>query len=396
MQVNKQTNYRFYSLISIFQNLGQRIIFSFVQLYADSVGATASQQGWLLSFRNIISFSGQQIFGRASDRYGRVIVLIFGFVLASITSVFFIKINTPLLIIIVFAFYSLGFSAIQPSFNALIGDTYTHNDRTQMLGAITSIGGLFGGLSFLVAGLYGDQYENPYGVLFLISAISFIFAALSVLILKIKHNVPTQIKIKNKNLNLFEPLKTDFFRKFVFTDALFGFAMATSWPLFPKRTNELATTSQVTIMWAMVFILFSISAKYTHIIKQRIGRYNVSFYVSRALLWLVPLSFAFATNWTHLLLARMIAGLTFGYYSTLQKDYILETVKKINKIENRGWYLGTHAFIFGISTFLGSLIFGDLAEFLLNNFNFTYSQLFLISATIRFVFVFIYLRIPNI
>ena len=39
-----------------------------MQLYADFHGATATEQGWLLSFRNIISFSGQNVFGKSSDK----------------------------------------------------------------------------------------------------------------------------------------------------------------------------------------------------------------------------------------------------------------------------------------------------------------------------------------
>lgn len=33
--------------------------------------------------------------------------------------------------------------------------------------------------------------------------------------------------------------------------------------LFPKTTNKLATTSKIIIMWAIVFIGYSISARYT-------------------------------------------------------------------------------------------------------------------------------------
>ncbi len=391
MEIN---NRRIYSAISSFQNLGERILFSFVQLYADHRGATTADQGTLLSFRNIISFSGQQIFGRASDRLGRIVILLFGFILASISSVFLLKTITPLSIIIVFAFYALAFSAIQPSFNALIGDTFDEN-RTEMLGAITSVGGLFGGFAFLFIGLIGDTMDNPYSFLFTVAAVSFFSAALVVGLLVIVRKVPPQERDLVKQVNIFEPLKTGFFRKFVLIDGLYGLAMSTSWPLFPKRTNELADTAQVTTMWAATFIGFAITARYTAQIKKMIGSYNKSFFYSRFFLFLVPLSFAFATSWLHLIFARIIAGLTFGFYSTLQKDYVLEAVKKINRPNHRGWYFGTHAFVFGISTFIGSLGFGYLAEFLYT-LGIGYSEMFMVSAGIRFVFVFAYIKIPNI
>lgn len=391
MRINNQ---RIYSAISSFQNLGERILFSFVQLYADHHGATTADQGTLLSFRNIISFSGQQIFGRASDRLGRIVILLFGFLLASLSSYLLLEAITPLSIIIVFAFYALAFSAIQPSFNALIGDTFDEN-RTEMLGAITSVGGLLGGFAFLFIGLLGDTMDNPYSFLFTIAAISFFAAALVVGFLVFIRKVPPQERDLVKQVNIFEPLKTGFFRKFVFIDGLYGLAMSTSWPLFPKRTNELADTAQVTIMWAVTFIGFAITARYTAQIKKMIGSYNKSFFYSRFFLWMVPLSFAFATSWLHLIFARIIAGLTFGFYSTLQKDYVLEAVKQINRPNHRGWYFGTHAFVFGISTFIGSLGFGYLAEHLYT-FGIGYSEMFLVSAGIRFAFVFAYIKVPNI
>lgn len=388
------SNQGIYSAISTFQNLGERILFSFVQLYADLHGATTADQGTLLSFRNIISFSGQQIFGRASDRLGRVIILSFGFLLASISSILLLETTTPLSIIIVFAFYALAFSAIQPSFNALIGDTFDEN-RTEMIGAITSVGGLLGGFSFLFVGLFGDTMDDPYSFLFTIAAISFFAAALVVGVLVLIRKVPPQERDTVKQVNIFEPLKTGFFKKFVMIDGLYGLAMSTSWPLFPKRTNELADTAQVTIMWAATFIGFAITARYTAQIKKMIGSYNKSFFYSRFFLWMVPLSFAFATSWLHLIFARIIAGLTFGFYSTLQKDYVLEAVKKINRPNHRGWYFGTHAFVFGISTFVGSLGFGFLAEYLYT-IGIGYSEMFLLSAFIRLVFVFAYIKVPNI
>lgn len=184
--VLRLTYSRVLSIISTFQNFGHRILFSFVQLYADMVGATAAQQGLLLSFRNIISFAGQQYFGQASDRVGRIAILTGGFFFSAFTSFLFIDTRSPVLIIVIFAFYSLGFSAIQPVFSAIIGDAYPHQRQAEMLGVIARVGGLFGGLFFLGIGLFNDFYVNPYKLLFESAGISFLFAALVVIILWLK------------------------------------------------------------------------------------------------------------------------------------------------------------------------------------------------------------------
>lgn len=370
-------------------------MFSFVQLYADQKGASASEQGVLASFRNILSFGGQQVFGRISDKRGRIVVLIVGFLLSTISSVALSGITSPSLIILVYALYSVGFSAIQPAFSALIGDTYQREEQAKMLGQISSVGGLMGGLGFLLVGMSSDLLADPYPLLFLIAGLSFGFAALSVFILHVSGKVPEQPMDKSEGASVFEPLKVTYFRKYVIIDASFGFAMSTAWPLFPRVTNELATTGQVTIMWAVTFLGFSVSAHFTPHLKKWFKSYRKSFYLSRFLLWTVPFSFAIATDWTHLLLARTIAGLTFGFYTTLQKDYALECALSSGQVERKGWFLGTHAFFFGISTFLGSLLFGFVVDVLLENTNFGFSEMFFLSALIRFLFSFGYLKVPS-
>ncbi|RMG24218.1 MAG: MFS transporter [Methanobacteriota archaeon] len=391
------SNKGLYSIISSFQNLGERIMFSFVQLYADYNGASATEQGILASFRNILSFGGQQAFGRLSDKKGRSIVLLFGFLLSTLSSIALTGVSSPLLIILVYASYSLGFSAIQPSFSALIGDTYSREKQAQMLGQISSVGSLLGGLGFLIVGIASDLLVNPYPLLFIIAGISFGFAALSVIILSSTGKAPSQPIDQTAGTSLFEPLKVNYFRRYVLIDAIFGFAMSTAWPLFPKVTNALATTGQVTIMWAVTFLGFSVSAHLTPHLKKMFKSYRLSFYSSRFLLWLVPFSFAIATDWTHLLFARIIAGLTFGFYTTLQKDYALECARSSGQEEKKGWFLGTHAFFFGISTFIGSLLFGFIVDLLLTSTPFGYPEMFFISATFRFFLSFGYLKIlpPN-
>ncbi len=327
---------RQYSLIASLQNMGERILFSFSGLYADYHGATATEQGILLSLRNILSFMAQQVFGKASDKYGRSIILSIGFLISAISSFLMFNVTEPIAIIVVFAFYSLGFSAIQPAWSALIGDTY-ENERSKMLGHIGAIASLIGGILYLLVGIYSDKTDKPYDLLFGFAAISFAFAFVVVVILSLTSRLPKHEVNLKKNISIFEPLKNINFRKFVLLDAIFAFSMATTWPLFPKRTNELATTSQVTIMWFIAFLGFSITAKFTSQIKHRIGSYNRSFYISRALIWTVPFTFAFATSWIHLVFARIIAGTSFGFYTILQKEYILETAAILERPEDRGW-----------------------------------------------------------
>lgn len=386
-----------YSFIATMQNLGERILFSFTALYSETRGATASQQGILLSLRNILSFITQQFFGKASDKYGRTLILSIGFFLSLVSSFMLSLALTPVTIIILFALYSIGFSAIQPAWSALIGDTYAATERSRMLGHIGSIGGLVGGVMFLIVGLYSDSTSNPYKILFQSATVAFGFAFLSVVILSFYNRFPQREMPKSKGLSLFEPLSNKRFRRFVLIDAIYNFAMSTTWPLFPHVEAELATTGQITIIWFAGFIGFSITAKNASKINNYIGSYNKSFYVSRAVLWTVPIFYAFATSWYHLLITRVIAVTSFGFYTIMQKDYILETTSELDRPADRGWFLGTHAFLFGIFTFVGSLSSGFVSEYLLSHDVVGYRGLFLFTAILRLIasFGFLLIMIPK-
>jgi MFS family permease len=367
------------------QNLGERILFSFTALFAETKGATPSEQGILLSLRNILSFITQQFFGKASDRYGRSLILGIGFLLSVISSFLMSFALTPVSIIILFALYSVGFSAIKPAWDALIGDTYAAEERSRMLGHIGSIASLIGGLMFLGVGLYSDTVSNSYKILFSMATIAFTFAFISVVLLSVTSKFPQRAKFESNGLSLFEPLQNRRFRRFALIDAVYNFAMSTTWPLFPHVEAELATTGQITIIWFAGFIGFSITAKNASKIQNYIGSYNKSFYVSRGVLWTVPIFYAFATSWYHLLITRVLAVTSFGFYTILQKDYILETTSQLNRPQDRGWFLGTHAFMFGIFTFVGSLSSGYISEYVLSNSIAGYKELFLVTSVLRFI-----------
>jgi len=385
--------FRKYSLVSSFQNLGERILFTFGSLWADYNGASASQVGIMLSLQNILAFAGQNIFGRLSDRHGRTVILLFGFMLSALTSFAMFQVFSPLLIILVFSLYNIGYSAVQPSWNALIGDSFDVDKRAKMLGNIGAFASLAGGIFYLMTGNISQQFSNPYVFLFGVAAISFSGAFVSVFLVSRTNDYPQNLKNRKQSQNLFEPLQIHSFRRFVFADALFAFSMSTTWPLFPHATNNLANSQQVAIIWFFAFLGFSVTARYNEKLRDVFRKYRYTFFFSRFFLFLVPIGFAFATDWTHLLLVRILAGTTFGLYSITQKDYILDTCNTINRPDDRGWFLGTHAFIWGIMTFLGSLCFGFFADYALHNVG--YSELFLLTSLLRLIFSFAFLTIPE-
>ena len=155
---------RFYSMMASFQNTGERIFFTFASLYADIKGATPAQQGIMLSLQNILAFIGQQYFGKTSDRLGRPLIISLGWVISIICSFVIFNFVSPVSIIITFAIYNIGFSMVQPAWNALIGDSYPGRERAIKLGTIGSAATLFGGMIYLAAGLISDLVAQPFQV----------------------------------------------------------------------------------------------------------------------------------------------------------------------------------------------------------------------------------------
>ncbi len=384
---------RKYNIVSTFQNVGERILFTFASLWADHNGASASQVGIMLSLQNILAFASQNVFGRLSDSRGRAKILLLGFGISALSSFVLFQVYSPLMIILIFSLYNIGFSAVQPSWNALIGDSFSVEERAQMLGKIGAFASLAGGVFYLMTGSLSDRFANPYVFLFGVAALSFSGAFVSILLISRTREFPDQELQVAKTQNIFEPLRVRSFRRFVAADALFAFSMSTTWPLFPRATNNLANSQQVAFIWFTAFLGFSATARYSERIRRFLGRYRMTFFLSRVSLFLVPVVFAFATDWTHLLLIRILAGTTFGLYSITQKNYILDTCNALSRPQDKGWFLGTHAFVWGVMTFLGSLGFGLFADFAL--FYVGYKELFLSTAVLRLIFSFAFLTIPE-
>jgi MFS family permease len=383
-----------------FQNTGERIIFSFASLYADIRGASPAQVGIMLSLQNILAFIGQQYFGKASDRVGRAKIIGLGWIISIISSFLILNFLNPVLIIATFAFYNIGFSMVQPAWNALIGDTYSGEDRATKLGIIGSFATFFGGMIYLATGLVSEMFARPFAFIFLISGICFVCALIIVIVLHFSNRLPEiERKPVVEKQRILDPLrKHPKFRRFVFIDTTFALAMSLSWPLFPRATNNLANPAQVSIIWFATFLGFSITARYTHRLRTWVGSYHRSLFYSRMLMFGVPLTFAFATSWLHIVAIRSIAGASFGFYSILQKDYILETCDHLDRGQDRGWFLGSHSLVWGVLTFFGSLFAGYVTEYfvVVIDGDIGYSELFIVAAIIRVFAVFLFLKVPEL
>ncbi|MHA1200419.1 MAG: MFS transporter, partial [Candidatus Heimdallarchaeaceae archaeon] len=112
-------------LISAVNSGGQQFYFNYASLIAVGMYATPIEVSLITGIQNLGTNLLQGFFGRLSDRFGRKLILIFGFIIATITTVYLSFNSSTIIFMIVISIYSLGISMVIPSWNAFLGDIST-------------------------------------------------------------------------------------------------------------------------------------------------------------------------------------------------------------------------------------------------------------------------------
>jgi MFS family permease len=345
-------------LIAIAQSGGQKLYWDYSNLLAKGIGATHIQMAFITAIQNLGSALLQGFFGRLSDNFGRRIVLFLGFVLATVSTIVLSFMSSPVVFMIIVAFYSIGLSMTIPSWNALLGDISTEKTRTQLIGTLSMIGTLFSSIFMLIFGFVTDflpwDLVRKYRSMIFIGA--FFFAIAALIILRFKETNSVEEKTERTSVSVL--FKDKRFIIFIAATMPWWFVMSFLWPISPTVIFNLQPNN---LQVAILSISFSagifggqwFSSKFA----DRIGR-RFTIFIGFVALCVVPIVFAFAFEWYIIIIANIFGGVGNGFAFVSLNSEILSMAKPRIK----GTYTGTYNLLSGILTFVGSFVSGIIFQ----------------------------------
>jgi DHA1 family multidrug resistance protein-like MFS transporter len=145
----------FFVLVStmLISMLGFGIVVPLLPIYADKLGASALEIGFINAGFSLTLLIALPIMGRLSDRFGRKRFLLAGLSILTLASLGFIWAQTPIQLILVRIFQGVGASMHLPIAEAYLGDITPKGQEGKWMGHFNailfssmSIGPLFGGV----------------------------------------------------------------------------------------------------------------------------------------------------------------------------------------------------------------------------------------------------------
>ncbi len=371
-------------IISAANSAGQEFYFNYANLVAVGMSATPIQISIITGIQNLGTNLFQGFFGRLSDRLGRKIVLILGFIIATITTAFLAFNSSTIVFMIIIALYSLGISMVIPSWNALLGDISTKKTRVKVIGQLGMVGTISASVILLVLGFLTDYLPFPenflifsdkltdYNYRFMIFCGSFIFAFAAIVVVTLTET--NLLKKKNKLKSIREITKDKPFAVLITVTLAWWFVMSFLWPLFPYVLKIIdPTNAQIAILSAVFSASMALSQISIRKIADKIGR-RMTMFVGIISLCMVPLVLVFSTEWYLVIIANIFGGLGNGAIMVSISAEILDLAGP----EAKGAYSGAFNLMLGIATFCGSFLCGVIFEFFTDGYVYSDNEFYIV------------------
>jgi len=351
---------------------GQQFYWNYATLIAVGIGATPIQMSFITAIQNLGQSLFQGFFGRLSDRLGRKIILLLGFIIATISTINLAFLTSPVIFMVIIGIYSIGISMVIPSWNALMGDITTEKTRSKVISQLSMVGTLTSSVLLLLLGFVIDsihfkstELETKYRVMVLVAAL--FFALASALILTLSET--NRLKASRKAISLKTIFRNKSFVIFSGSTWVFYLMMSLLWPLSPFVLSRLEpSTAAVAVLSAVFSASMALGFVITIKVAERIGRKTMIFlgFIS---LCLVPITLAYSTHWSLIIITNFFGGLGNGLVNVSLSTEILNLAEP----EIKGTYSGTFNLFVGVLTFSGSFVSGLIFE------HFTKSSVSLVS-----------------
>ncbi|MHA1221229.1 MAG: MFS transporter, partial [Candidatus Heimdallarchaeota archaeon] len=357
-------------LISIGSNGSQLILLNFFQYFAVAVGVKLRVLGFITGIRNLVGALFQGNFGHLSDKKGRKHFLLFGFFFTFVATTLLIFSYNTTMLIIVSIIHAFSFSIVVPVWNATLGDVTEKKGRTTYIGKLSSVGQGVGVILLLILAMIFWSldyfkgilltYQVQYGIVFAICAANLLICTIGTLFLRETRKFDEE----KKPPKILSAFKNKPFRNFIIVNTFFGFSMAALWPIYPviQAGEDFLNMDiyKLILVAAIYTILFSLGNYIGGRVGDKVGRTPVIIF-SRIIMFRVALLYipaVFTGSWLWIILTNGISGLGNGAFFVMMNAYALD----MSSEENQGRYSGLTQVSWGIATFLGSLVFGFIAQ----------------------------------
>ncbi|KPV63173.1 MAG: bicyclomycin/multidrug efflux system [Candidatus Bathyarchaeota archaeon BA1] len=342
------------------------LLWHFLFPYAVVLKTPFAQMGVMRSAVNLCQNILQIGWGGLSERIGKRIFVFMGYLSSGCLIGAFLLFQDSLQLLSLIILQSIFWSAAIPAWNALLGDYTRREARGRVLGRIGGVSRFTGvGATLIVAIITyiapGEMSPSSFITPFLLSAGASLLGAFLVIFVK-------ELKVKaglREKVSVLSPMWDRDFRIFLLANGLQWFSIAFAWPLFPYVTVDIvrATVWQIAVIATLSGLAISLSQPKMGSLADVIGRKHLLI-VGRFSFFLFPLLYAFARSWLHLLAINVALSVSMSAAMVTSTAYILDSAP----LGQRATYTALYNVVFGLATFLGSLIGGMFTDYLSHSY----------------------------
>jgi MFS family permease len=353
----------------------------FNNLLVAAAGASVNQMGFLQGAKSLSANLFQIVFGRLADRYGKKKFIATGRILNSlaIAGLLFYDKPDPLIWLVIFSSFFNSMSI--PTWNSLLGDYTTNSTRGKIIGTINSISQLGSFFAMIIAfsltfQQQGDTTPASYNIVFILASITSLLTGIMVLFTTEKPP-----KGMSKSLELNRLLADPHLKKYLLLNFFYGVSMSFAWPLFPLViTNRLKMKVWQISTSSLVSALMNVlTQRRMGAIMDSIGRRPLVVF-SRVMMAAAPIAYAYSTQWWHVAIAEFFLGIGMAAWQSSESTYIIDLAPG----DLRATYLASSTAAFGVASFIGSNLSGEIVDTFFNGMA-GLNQGLLISSALRLV-----------
>jgi MFS family permease len=330
------------------------------------LGASPADMGWFRSLQNLSGNTMQLVGGLAMDKIGRpVLFVVLGSLLGGLLWFPYLFVSTPQQITVLAVVQLLLMSMAGPG-SISVNDRLVSKSRRSQGVAEFHVAWMVGTIpAALVAGFLMSRVRDGLAAMyFLPIVLAGLFRAGSALLLwpMMRRERRGAVRSTGSSIgNIGSVVQNPSLRMLYSISFFQGFFMSAAWPLFPIANvvvtgNDMFLIAMLSIVNTVVS---SLTRPYFGRLADRFGKKPVLI-LGRVGIALVPLSYAFATEFWHLVVGHVLTGI-FMMAESVTQAYILENTRR----ESVATSLAFYSMVYGVATFFGSLVGGYLVNGLL-------------------------------